>query len=227
MSVWSQLSLHNGCSSTMLHIEEVYDWVMVMVTFIVVMISVLMFSISLSVSSNLNYSSNELLEFVWVVIPSLILFALAIPSLHCLYLMEEVYSPAVTVKVIGHQWYWSYEYGDFEGISYDSYLSSKNSPVNRLLEVDNEVCIPLLTEVRFLVSSADVLHSWALPALGVKVDAIPGRINQVSVYPKKVGVFYGQCSEMCGTMHSFMPIHVSVMPFSAYLSWSKLLLKFN
>nr|USC52451.1 cytochrome c oxidase subunit 2 [Hoplopleura edentula] len=217
MTTWSQLTFHNGCSSSMLHIEEVHDWVMVMVVMIVVMNLMLMINTVTSYSCNLNYFSNEALEFVWVLVPSLILFALAIPSLHCLYLMEEVYSPGVTIKAVGHQWYWSYEYGDASSLAFDSYLTK--SSINRLLEVDMEICMPLHTEARVLVSSADVLHSWAVPSLGVKADAIPGRINQISVWPSKVGVYYGQCSEMCGAMHSFMPIRASVLPLHEFTLW--------
>nr|AID54840.1 cytochrome c oxidase subunit 2 [Hoplopleura kitti] len=224
MSVWGQISLNNGCSVTMLHIEEIHDWVMVVVILIVVLITLLMMNIVSMPSCNLTYSSDESLEFFWVLIPSISLFTIAIPSLHCLYLMEEVYSPGSTMKVIGHQWFWSYEYGGLDGISFESYLDSSNtSPSSpRLLSVDNEVCLPFNVEVRVLVSSADVLHSWAIPSLGVKIDAIPGRINQVSIWPKKIGAYYGQCSEMCGSLHSFMPIQVSVLPFTAFTLWIKL-----
>nr|QPF24307.1 cytochrome c oxidase subunit 2 [Hoplopleura sp.] len=219
MSVWNQVSLHNGCSSSMLYMEEVYDWVMVTVTMTVAMIMFLVLNVLTMTPCNLSYLSNELLEFTWVSIPSLILFVLAIPSLHCLYMLEETYGPVVTVKVIGHQWYWSYEYSDTIEVSFDSYLSPQSSSVNRLLEVDNSVCIPIGAETRVLISSSDVLHSWALPTLGMKVDAIPGRINQALVYPKKVGTYYGQCSEMCGAMHSFMPIRVMVLPSSKFILW--------
>ena len=178
-----------------------------------------------------------LLEIIWTLIPALILVFVAIPSFSLLYSMDEIIEPLLTIKVIGHQWYWSYEFLDpnilfklyYESLdidaksikefkplevtcNFDSYMltedqfSKENSL--RLLEVDNKLYLPVETNVRLLITSADVLHSWAVPALGVKLDACPGRLNQTSLYIKRPGTFYGQCSEICGVNHGFMPIAV-------------------
>jgi cytochrome c oxidase subunit 2 len=172
------------------------------------------------------------LEIIWTLIPAVILIFVAIPSFSLLYSMDEIIEPLLTIKVIGHQWYWSYEFldpnilfdlysttqgEDFQlaplqvTCNFDSYMLTdeflkKNSL--RLLDVDNKLYIPVETNVRLLVTAADVIHSWAVPALGVKIDGCPGRLNQTSLYIKRPGTFYGQCSEICGVNHGFMPIAV-------------------
>jgi cytochrome c oxidase subunit 2 len=167
------------------------------------------------------------IEIAWTVAPSLILVLIAIPSFALLYSMEEVVDPAVTIKAIGHQWYWSYEYSDYntsdsEGIVFDSYMIPDDDlelGQLRLLEVDNRVVVPVNTHIRMIMTSADVLHSWAVPSLGVKTDAVPGRLNQTPIFIKREGVFYGQCSELCGANHAFMPIVVEAVSLDNYLSW--------
>lgn len=142
-------------------------------------------------------------------------------------LIKEVVSPSLTVKVVGHQWYWSYELCDFvneanEPIEYDSYMipdSDLEDGQLRLLEVDNRVVLPVDTHVRFVVTGADVIHDFAVPALGLKIDACPGRLNQTSVVTQRAGTFYGQCSELCGVYHGFMPIVVEAVELDAYLVW--------
>ena len=141
--------------------------------------------------------------------------------------MDEIVDPAVTVKAIGHQWYWSYEYSDYNqtdqpAVAFDSYMVPEDdlSPGQlRLLEVDNRIVVPVNTHLRFIITAADVLHSWAVPSLGIKCDAVPGRLNQVPAFIKREGVFYGQCSELCGTNHGFMPIVVEAVPLSDYIAW--------
>lgn len=168
-----------------------------------------------------------LIEIVWTVTPSLILVMIAIPSFALLYSIDEVVDPAVTVKVIGHQWYWSYEYSDYsagdEGsIAFDSYMIPDEDlelGQLRLLEVDNRMVVPVNTHVRVIITAADVLHSWAVPSLGVKCDAVPGRLNQIPIFLKREGVFYGQCSELCGTNHAFMPIVVESVALDDYIAW--------
>jgi len=138
-----------------------------------------------------------------------------------------VIDPAITVKAIGHQWYWTYEYSDYaasdgESIVFDSYMIPEEDlePGGlRLLEVDNRVMLPVNTHIRLIVSGADVIHSWTVPSFGIKVDALPGRLNQLSLFVKREGVFYGQCSEICGVNHGFMPIVVEVVSMEKYLSW--------
>ena len=167
------------------------------------------------------------IEIAWTVTPSLILVLIAVPSFALLYSMDEVVDPAVTVKAIGHQWYWSYEYSDYnqsdeQSIAFDSYMIPEDElePSQlRLLEVDNRVVVPVNTHVRFIVTSADVLHSWSVPSLGVKCDAVPGRLNAVHIFIKREGLFYGQCSELCGANHGFMPIVVESVSLDNYVSW--------
>jgi cytochrome c oxidase subunit 2 len=165
-----------------------------------------------------------LLEIIWTIIPAIILILIALPSLKLLYLMDEVMDPALTIKAIGHQWYWSYEYSDYqtETLEFDSYMvptSDLNKGDFRLLEVDNRLVAPINTHVRVLVTGADVLHSFAVPALAIKMDAVPGRLNQTGFFIKRPGIFYGQCSEICGANHSFMPIVIEAVSLDKYISW--------
>ena len=170
---------------------------------------------------------NTNLEIVWTVTPSFILMVIAIPSFALLYSMDEIVDPSLTLKVIGHQWYWTYEYSDYsvndEGsIVFDSYMIPEDDlelGQLRLLEVDNRVVLPVNTHIRIIITAADVLHSWAVPALGIKCDAVPGRLNQTSLFLKREGVFYGQCSEICGANHGFMPIVVEGVQLNDYLNW--------
>lgn len=166
------------------------------------------------------------LEIVWTIVPSFILLAVAIPSFALLYAIDEASDPAITIKVIGHQWYWVYEYSDYtvdsNSLSFESFMvpeADLKLGQLRLLEVDNRIVVPTNTHIRFLITSADVLHSWAVPSLGVKVDALPGRLNQATVFIKRDGVYYGQCSEICGVNHAFMPIVVESVPLDEYVSW--------
>jgi len=167
------------------------------------------------------------IEIAWTLTPSLILVLIAIPSFALLYSLDEVVDPAVTLKAIGHQWYWSYEYSDYtqaddQSIAFDSYMIPDDElelGQLRLLEVDNRVVVPVNTHIRVIITAADVLHSWAVPSLGVKCDAVPGRLNQIPLFIKREGVFYGQCSELCGVNHAFMPIVVEAVSLDNYISW--------
>nr|NP_689368.1 cytochrome c oxidase subunit 2 [Chaetosphaeridium globosum]AAM96602.1 cytochrome c oxidase subunit 2 [Chaetosphaeridium globosum] len=167
------------------------------------------------------------IEIVWTVFPSIILMFIAIPSFALLYSMDEVVDPAITIKAIGHQWYWSYEYSDYntsdeQALAFDSYMVLEDDldiGQLRLLEVDNRIVVPANTHLRMIITSADVLHSWAVPSLGVKCDAIPGRLNQASLFIQREGVYYGQCSELCGTNHGFMPIVIEAVSNDDYVTW--------
>jgi cytochrome c oxidase subunit 2 len=177
--------------------------------------------------SHRYYNHGTLIELVWTITPALVLIAIAFPSFKLLYLMDDVISPSMTIKVVGHQWYWSYEYSDFisadgEVIEYDSYMIPESDIEDgqlRLLDVDNRVVLPVDTHVRFVVSGADVIHDFAVPALGLKIDCCPGRLNQTSALCAREGVFYGQCSELCGVYHGFMPIAVEAVSLDRYLVW--------
>lgn len=162
------------------------------------------------------------IEFIWTIIPAVILIFIALPSLHLLYLIDEINKPLITLKRIGHQWYWRYEYSDFNKIEFDSYMKPINDLNNnefRLLDVDNRVILPINTQIRVLVTAADVLHSWALPSLGIKIDATPGRLNQGRLKIKRRGLIYGQCSEICGANHRFIPIVIESVPINNFLKW--------
>lgn len=174
-----------------------------------------------------NITHHATLEIVWTLIPVFILASIAVPSLGLLYAIEERSPAEHTVKIIGHQWYWSYEYSDLykstETLGFDSYMipaSELKKGTLRLLEVDRRLILPSQTEIRLLVTAADVLHSFAVPSLGVKIDAAPGRLNQVNLFIYRSGVFYGQCSEICGVNHAFMPIVVEVVSPSLFKWWS-------
>ena len=177
--------------------------------------------------SNKYLNHGTLIELIWTITPAIILILIAFPSFKLLYLMDEVTDPSLSVLVEGHQWYWSYQYPDFldedeEFIEFDSYLvpeSDLEDGALRMLEVDNRVILPELTHVRFIITAADVIHSFSIPALGIKCDAYPGRLNQVSVLINREGTFYGQCSEICGILHSSMPIVVESVSLEKYLYW--------
>jgi len=177
--------------------------------------------------SNKYLNHGTLIELIWTITPALILILIAFPSFKLLYLMDEVTDPNLTLAVEGHQWYWTYEYADFindeeEFIEYDSYLvpeSDLELGGFRLLEVDNKIILPELTHTRFMISAADVIHSFACPSLGIKCDAYPGRLNQVSVHINREGIFYGQCSEICGILHSSMPISIHSVSLEKFLLW--------
>jgi cytochrome c oxidase subunit 2 len=207
------------------------------VSFYLVVISVAvfwaLFSIIYYYNSNKNPIAHKylthgtLLELIWTITPALILIAIAFPSFRLLYLMDEVISPTLTIKVVGHQWYWSYEYSDFvsesgQSIDFDSYMvpeSDLELGQFRLLEVDNKLVIPVDCHIRLIVTGADVIHSFAVPSLALKLDAVPGRLNQASFLAERPGTFYGQCSEICGILHGFMPIAVEAVSSPEFLVW--------
>jgi cytochrome c oxidase subunit 2 len=185
-------------------------------------------SSTFSDESSQNVVHGTLIEIVWTGLPALILILVAVPSFALLYSIDEVVDPAITIKVIGHQWYWSYEFSDYvspdqtEAVNFDSYMVSSDDlelGQLRLLEVDNRVVLPVNTHIRVLVTAADVLHSWAIPSLGIKMDACPGRLNQTSTFINREGVFFGQCSEICGAAHSGMPIVVESVSLEKYIAW--------
>jgi cytochrome c oxidase subunit 2 len=168
-------------------------------------------------------SHNTLIEIAWTLVPCLILIAMAVPSFKVLYSQDKIPEADVTIKAIGYQWYWGYEYPD-ENIIFDSYMIEENElkpGQPRLLAVDNEVVVPVNKVIKVLITANDVLHAWALPSFGVKRDAVPGRINETWFKADRVGTFYGQCSELCGIKHAFMPITVNVVTQKEYDIWLK------
>lgn len=219
------------------------------ITFFLVFISI--FVLYLLVAVVVLFSDNEenarntstvshhtVLEIIWTIIPTVILVFIAIPSLALLYSMDELQKPTITLKVVGRQWYWSYEYNDtnwgiyncewmvyvpkwnINNINFDSYMDQDiESGFLRLLKTDSDIYLPTYQPIRVLVTSSDVIHSWAVPALGIKIDACPGRLNQVSLFIERVGYYFGQCSELCGLNHAFMPISLLATPLEVYFNW--------
>lgn len=191
-----------------------------MVLFLIVSFLTVVFWVTLTNKNlNLNILTREFLEIIWTSLPVFILLFLAVPSIQVLFIIEEVISPLITIKIIGNQWFWTYEYSDLVNVKFDSIINK--SKIFRLLEVDKTLILPISTQVRLLLSSNDVIHSWTLPSFGFKIDANPGRLNIGSLYSYRAGYYYGQCSEICGVDHSFMPIKVG---FSS-LGWFKNLIK--
>jgi len=224
------LGFQDAASPTMIEIVKFHNFVMIYLAFIIVSVMWIMVMLIKRFDKSKVYISHKyfvhgsLLEIIWTVTPALILVTIAFPSFKLLYLIDEVIDPAITIKVIGHQWYWSYEYSDYvdqkgDTINFDSYMvREEDLKVGelRLLEVDNRLVVPVDTHVRLIITAADVIHSWAVPSLGVKLDAIPGRLNQTSLLASREGLFYGQCSEICGYGHQSMPIVVEAVSLPKY-----------
>nr|YP_003264306.1 cytochrome c oxidase subunit II [Parastichopus nigripunctatus]BAI45143.1 cytochrome c oxidase subunit II [Parastichopus nigripunctatus] len=222
MATWAQLGLQDASSPLMEELIYFHDYTLIILTLIIILVFYGLISLVTSSLTNRFFLEGQELETIWTIVPAFILIFIAFPSLQLLYLMDEVNNPFLTIKAIGHQWYWSYEYTDYHEIEFDSYMvptSDLEAGLPRLLEVDNRLVLPHQNPIRVLVSSADVLHSWAVPSLGVKMDAVPGRLNQTSFLLSRTGLFYGQCSEICGANHSFMPIVIESVPFENFESW--------
>nr|YP_010146969.1 cytochrome c oxidase subunit II [Conosia irrorata]QQP21491.1 cytochrome c oxidase subunit II [Conosia irrorata] len=222
MATWSNLNLQDSASPIMEQLSFFHDHTLMILTMITIMVSYLLMLLFFNKFTNRYLLSGQFIEIIWTILPAIILIFIAMPSLRLLYLMDEINNPMITIKSIGHQWYWSYEYSDFTNVNFDSYMIPTNDlKLNefRLLDVDNRVIIPMFTQIRILVTAADVLHSWTIPALGVKIDATPGRLNQTNFFINRPGVFFGQCSEICGANHSFMPIVIESIPTNYFIKW--------
>lgn len=185
---------------------------------IIVLVGYLLFNSCVNSYYNLGIFEGQELERIWTVLPGVFLLFIAFPSIRLLYLIEESDFYDLTIKILGHQWYWSYEYRDLGFKSYDSYMLNDDERMFRLLNVDNCLILPYKTRVRAVVSRVDVIHSWTIPSLGIKADAIPGRLNQLSLIFNRVGLYRGQCSEICGANHRFIPILISVIPQIDFLN---------
>lgn len=212
-------------------IHELYDHIMFYLALILGLVSYILYVIIKDFKNNkfaYKYLRHgQTLEIIWTIFPAIILLLIAFPSFILLYLCDEVLTPAMTIKVVGLQWYWKYEYSDFisdtgETIEYESYIIPDDMLEEgqlRLLDTDTSIIVPVDTHVRFIVTANDVIHSFAVPSLGLKVDATPGRLNQVSALIQRTGVYYGQCSELCGVNHALMPIKVECVPISDFVEW--------
>nr|WMQ72212.1 cytochrome oxidase subunit II [Okanagana wymorei]WMQ72213.1 cytochrome oxidase subunit II [Okanagana wymorei] len=224
MSNWSDINLQDAMSPLMEQLIFFHDHTLVILIVITVVVGYMMSTLFLNNMIDRLLLEGQLIEFIWTLLPAMTLIFIALPSLRLLYLLDEVNNPLLTIKIIGHQWYWSYEYSDFLNVEFDSYMKSTNNLDKdefRLIEVDNRMILPFNTQIRLMITSADVLHSWAMPSLGIKLDAVPGRLNQVSIMINRPGLIYGQCSEICGYNHSFMPIVIESINNKMFLNWLK------
>nr|AGN71475.1 cytochrome c oxidase subunit II [Pristimantis thymelensis] len=219
----TQFGFQDASSPIMEELLHFHDHALMAALLISALVLYIIIALMTTDLSNTNTIDAQEIEMIWTIMPAIILIVIALPSLRILYLMEEIGSPDVTVKAIGHQWYWTYEYSDLVNLGFDSYMTPPQDlfPGHfRLLEVDNRMTTPVGMTIRTLVTAEDVLHSWAVPALGVKTDAIPGRLSQTSFLTPQPGLFYGQCSEICGANHSFMPIVIESIPMKEFLNWA-------
>nr|WNH38306.1 cytochrome c oxidase subunit II [Myrichthys colubrinus] len=224
----SQLGFQDAASPVMEEMIHFHDHALMIVFLISTLVLYIIVAMVTTNLIDLYTLDSQGIEIVWTVLPAIILVLIALPSLRILYLMDEINDPHLTVKAIGHQWYWSYEYTDYEDLGFDSYMipTQDLSPGQfRLLETDHRMVVPMESPVRVLVTAEDVLHSWAVPAMGVKMDAVPGRLNQTAFVATRPGVYYGQCSEICGANHSFMPIVVEAVPLQHFENWSSMMLE--
>ena len=196
-----------------------HDDVMFIITFIIILVFWVMKTTFFNKKFDLNLIHGTKIEIIWTLIPMFILLYIAFPSLKILYKMDDISNPQITLKAIGHQWYWKYE---INNKTFDSYMVPTNELKDgsfRLLLVDNQAVLPINSEIRVMSIGGDVIHSFAVPSLAVKSDAIPGRLNQSGFVANRAGTFFGQCSEICGSDHSFMPINIKVETMSNYLNW--------
>nr|YP_009383503.1 cytochrome c oxidase subunit II [Helicana wuana]YP_010433465.1 cytochrome c oxidase subunit II [Helicana japonica]APL97753.1 cytochrome c oxidase subunit 2 [Helicana wuana]USW67964.1 cytochrome c oxidase subunit II [Helicana japonica] len=225
MATWAYLNFQDSASPLMEQLIFFHDHIMLVIVLIVTFVGYMMATLFFNSLINRYMLENQPIEVIWTSIPAFILIFIALPSLRLLYLLDEVNNPSMTLKTIGHQWYWSYEYSDFLQVEFDSYMIPSNELETsgfRLLDVDNRTILPMNTQIRVLITAADVIHSWTVPSLGIKADAIPGRLNQSSFLINRPGLFYGQCSEICGANHSFMPIVIESTSINSFLNWISL-----
>jgi len=221
---WGQILFQDAASPIILQLISFHDHTLIILTLVITVVTYAIIIICINKYSNRYLLEAQQIETVWTILPAIILLFLAIPSLRLLYLTDEVSNPNITIKTIGHQWYWRYEYTDFINIEIDSYIIQTRDLSKgdyRLLETDNQIVLPINIEVRILVTAADVIHAWTVPAIGVKVDAVPGRLNQLGFTPNIPGIYYGQCSEICGANHSFIPICIEIVNLKYFIKWIK------
>nr|AAT97368.1 cytochrome c oxidase subunit II [Stictochironomus sticticus] len=222
MTTWSSLGMQDSNSPIMEQLNFFHDHALLILILVTSLVSYLMGMLFFNKLNNRFLLHGQTIEVIWTILPAIVLLFIAFPSLRILYLLDEINSPSLSIKTIGHQWYWSYEYSDFKNIEFDSYMlptNEMNLESFRLLDVDNRIILPTNNQIRILVTATDVLHSWTIPSLGVKIDATPGRLNQTNFFLNRPGLFFGQCSEICGANHSFMPIVIESVPTNHFIKW--------
>nr|AAS13544.1 cytochrome oxidase subunit II [Papilio paris]WIL10252.1 cytochrome c oxidase subunit 2 [Papilio paris] len=222
MATWSNFNLQNSASPLMEQIIFFHDHTLIILIMITILVGYLMINLFFNKYINRFLLEGQMIELIWTILPTITLIFIALPSLRLLYLLDELNNPLITLKSIGHQWYWSYEYSDFNHVSFDSYMinyDKSNIDNFRLLDVDNRIILPMNNQIRIMVTATDVIHSWTVPSLGVKIDANPGRLNQTNLFINRPGIFFGQCSEICGANHSFMPIMIESISIKNFINW--------
>jgi len=229
MIEWNLFNLQNGFSPIIEEFILFHDYLIIVLMFILSGVIVFILCFFGAQFCNRTLVEGQFLEALWTILPALALIRVALPSLRILYNLDTSNITHISLKVLGHQWYWSYEYRDFWAmpkevpVIFDSYIISENDldgSLFRLLDADNRAVLPYLINARVLISSADVLHSWALPSIGVKLDATPGRLNQLAISRYQPGVLYGQCSEICGANHSYIPIVMEFINVEDFNHWT-------
>lgn len=223
----AQLGMQEAASPVMERLHDFHNLLLVTITAIALFVTALLVYVMIRFNRRANpvpstTTHHTLLEVAWTGIPVIILLLIAVPSFRLLYFMDKAPNPELTVKVTGHQWYWSFEYPDHEGVAFDARMIEDKDlkpGQHRLLEVDQRIIVPVDTDIRVLVTGADVIHSFAIPSLGMKKDAVPGRLNETWFRANREGVFYGQCSEICGTGHGQMPVAIEAVSKEAFQQW--------
>lgn len=223
-----QLGFMAPATEVMRDIVSFHNWLLVMCIGISLFVMIMMLIIFIKFNAKANPIPSKTthhtgLEVVWTIVPIIILLVIAVPSFKLLYLQDVIPESDLTIKAIGHQWYWSYEYPDHDDFSFDSIMLTDEEAAAagypRLLGTDTHIVVPVNKTVRLLVTASDVIHAWAIPAFGVKIDAVPGKLNETWFNVDREGMYYGQCSELCGKDHGFMPIMVEVVSQEKYDAW--------
>lgn len=218
---WKQFSLQERRSPVIEEITKFHDYVLLVCSAALIPFTYLIIKIYFNKHLYLNLYRNIPLELFWTILPIIIIFCITIPALRLLYLLDDFSKPYLRIKTMGHQWFWSYEYADFLNLNVDSYVDPYTIPNFRLLDVDNRLNLPVNIKIRLILSSYDVLHAWTLPSAAIKIDAVPGRLNQFSIYFYKQGLFFGECSEICGINHRFIPITIEILKNTSFINWIK------
>jgi len=222
MTTWLNLTLQDRTSPVIEQLIFFHDHALIIILIIITAVFYTIIRIVQNKQTRRFILEGQIIENVWTIAPAIILVFIAIPSLHLLYLIDEIHNPVITLKTVGHQWYWSYEYSDFTKLEFDSYIVQQDDhqiDTFRLLDTDNRIVLPINSPIRIIVTAADVLHSWTVPRLGVKTDATPGRLNQVRFSINRPGLLYGQCSAICRAHHRFMPIVIERVSTNQFINW--------
>nr|AYR05136.1 cytochrome c oxidase subunit 2 [Scolytinae sp. 6 ACP-2013] len=222
MATWKTLLFQDSSSPLMEQLIYFHDHTLTILIIITILILQLLIYIYINKFLFRFLLEGQMIELIWTILPTFILLLIAFPSLRLLYSLDEINSPMLTIKITGHQWYWNYEYSDYKQIQFDSYMIPiENMKMFnfRLLDVDNHLVIPINSQIRLLITSTDVIHSWTIPSLSVKIDGTPGRLNQTNFITNRISLMYGQCSEICGANHSFMPILIETSSINNFIKW--------